>query len=72
MDEYGNLQEWVTRTGGAQGGGGVAGGIGAGGGGGGGGSGGLGARNRRVVYGSTELVNAEDFLKELTRLGLED
>ncbi|KAL2425317.1 Protein sly1 [Exophiala dermatitidis] len=54
MDEYGNLQEWVKRTSGQ-----------------GAGSGGVGAapRSRRVVYGSTELVNGEDFLHELVRLG---
>lgn len=56
MDEYGNLQEWVKRTTG-QG----AAGSGAG----------NAPRNRRVVYGSTELVNGEDFLKELVRLGSE-
>jgi sec1 family domain-containing protein 1 len=67
MDEYGNLQEWVKRTGVVSGGGGGGAGPVAGGGG-----GGSGARSRRVVYGSTELVNAEDFLKELTRLGMED
>lgn len=65
MDEYGNLQEWVRRTGMV---------VGAGGGGVVGGSGGssTGARNRRVVYGSTEMVNAEDFLQELKKLGDED
>ncbi|KAL2404529.1 Protein sly1 [Exophiala dermatitidis] len=54
MDEYGNLQEWVKRTSGQ-----------------GAGGGGVGAapRSRRVVYGSTELVNGEDFLHELVRLG---
>jgi sec1 family domain-containing protein 1 len=36
------------------------------------GAGASGAKNRRVVYGSTELVNAEDFLQQLKRLGLED
>lgn len=52
MDEYGNLQEWATRTG--------AGGAGAE----------KGAGRRRVVYGSTELINAEDFLREeLEKLG---
>ncbi|OQU95083.1 hypothetical protein CLAIMM_01341 isoform 3 [Cladophialophora immunda] len=58
MDEYGNLQEWVKRTSG----------LGAA------GAGGVGAnapRTRRVVYGSTELVNGEDFLSELVRLGKE-
>jgi sec1 family domain-containing protein 1 len=59
MDEYGNLQEWVRRTS-APGGGGV------------GGASAAGAKNRRVVYGSTEMVNAEDFLQELKRLGMED
>jgi sec1 family domain-containing protein 1 len=58
MDEYGNLQDWVKRT--SAPGGGVTGGASSG------------ARNRRVVYGSTELVNAEDFLQELKRLGMED
>lgn len=84
MDEYGNLQEWVTRTGGGD--------VGAGRNGGSSGasvsapsgtgtrnggvavSGGavVGSRTRRVVYGSTDLVNAEDFVSELTRLGMED
>ena len=59
MDEYGNLQEWVKRTS-VSGGGGV------------GGAGSGGARNRRVVYGSTEMVNAREFLEELTKLGMED
>lgn len=36
------------------------------------GAGASGTKNRRVVYGSTELVNAEDFLQQLKRLGLED
>jgi hypothetical protein len=51
MDEYGNLQEWVQRTGvGAE----------------------KGASRRRVVYGSTELINAEEFIKsELDKLGTE-
>lgn len=54
MDEYGNLQEWATRTG--------AGGSAAE----------KGVGKRRVVYGSTELVNAEEFLKlELEKLGAE-
>lgn len=66
MDEYGNLQEWVRRSSGIGGGG-----AGGGGGGVGGGASGA-ARNRRVVYGSTEMVNAEDFLGQLKRLGLED
>jgi sec1 family domain-containing protein 1 len=54
IDEYGNLQEWVTRT---------SGGVG-------GASTGL--PRRRVVYGSTEIIAAEDFIKsELARLGKE-
>ncbi|EOO02605.1 putative snare docking complex subunit protein [Phaeoacremonium minimum UCRPA7] len=49
MDEYGNLQEWVTRT-----------------------SGGGDRTKRRVVYGSTELLNASEFIhEELERLGRE-
>lgn len=70
MDEYGNLQDWAKRTvdGRSGGGGGGGGGGGAGGGGGGGG-----APRRRVVYGSTDLVNAEDFIMgELARLGREN
>lgn len=59
MDEYGNLQEWVKRTS-VSGGGGV------------GGAGSGGARTRRVVYGSTEMVNAREFLEELQKLGMED
>ena len=47
MEEYGNLQEWVGRTGGER-------------------------AKRRVVYGSTELLNAREFIKEeLQRLGAE-
>ncbi|KAI0595442.1 sec1 protein [Biscogniauxia sp. FL1348] len=47
MDEYGNLQEWVQRTG-------------------------EGRAKKRVVYGSTELLNAREFIKEeLERLGRE-
>jgi hypothetical protein len=54
MDEYGNLQEWVKRTG--------AGGSGAS----------ATASRRRVVYGSTEMINAEEFLKtQLDVLGKE-
>lgn len=53
MDEYGNLQEWVKRTSGQGPGQGISGAH----------------RARRVVYGSTELVNGEDFLQELVRLG---
>jgi hypothetical protein len=55
VDEYGNLQEWVTRTSS-----GAAGGVTAG------------LPKRRVVYGSTEIIAAEDFIKsELARLGKE-
>lgn len=61
MDEYGNLQEWVKRTS-ASAGPGASSGIGSG----------AGSRTRRVVYGSTEIVNAEDFVQELVRLGQED
>lgn len=51
MDEYGNLQEWAKRTGGA-------------------GHAAHPVSRRRVVYGSTDLINAEDFLtQELARLG---
>lgn len=53
MDEYGNLQEWVKRTSGQ---GGTSGGAGS-------------VKARRVIYGSTELVNGEDFLGELVKLG---
>lgn len=66
MEEYGNLQEWVERT--------NAGGAGAG-------SGGAtstpttaltGSHRKRVVYGSTELMNASDFLADaLAKLGKE-
>ncbi|KAJ9247308.1 hypothetical protein DTO207G8_8187 [Paecilomyces variotii] len=64
MDEYGNLQDWVQRTSGQAGGAGGAGGPG-------GGPSGLHGR-RRVVYGSTELMNANDFLNEaLGKLGQE-
>lgn len=48
MDEYGNLQEWVARTGEGK------------------------ATKKRVVYGSTELLNAREFIgEELERLGRE-
>lgn len=61
MDEYGNLQEWVKRT------------MNAGAGQGGASGGGAAGKTRRVVYGSTELVNAEEFVKGcLVRLGTED
>ena len=61
MDEYGNLQEWVKRTS-AQGGAGGSAGLGAS----------AAGKARRIVYGSTEMVNAEDFMKELVHLGQED
>lgn len=49
IDEFGNLQEWVNRTGG-----------------------GSDRARRRVVYGATELMNAEEFCRdELERLGQE-
>ncbi|KAI1778562.1 Sec1-like protein [Hypoxylon cercidicola] len=49
MDEYGNLQEWVQRTGEAGG-----------------------RARKRVVYGSTEILNAREFItEELERLGRE-
>ena len=79
MDEYGNLQDWAQRTSGQAAGGsggngsagtgnvGTAGGPAAGG----PGTPGAGVR-RRVVYGSTELVNAADFLTDaLGKLGTE-
>ena len=51
MDEYGNLQEWVARTGG---------------------EGSKAGSRKRVVYGSTELLNAREFIsEELERLGRE-
>jgi hypothetical protein len=59
IDEYGNLQDWVARTAAASAaaGGGLAGGA---------------AGRRRVVYGSTEIMAAEDFVnEELARLGQE-
>ncbi|KAL1961437.1 hypothetical protein VTO42DRAFT_165 [Malbranchea cinnamomea] len=60
MEEYGNLQDWVRRTSGS--------GVTSGGGSGTPGSG----ATRRVVYGSTELINARDFLIEaLGKLGKE-
>ena len=57
MDEYGNLQAWAKRTSAA-------------------GTGSVSSLSaagmKRIVYGSTELINAEDFIKrELARLGRE-
>lgn len=47
IDEYGNLQEWVSRAGGDR-------------------------AKKRVVYGSTEMLNAAEFIKEeLDTLGKE-
>ena len=47
MEEYGNLQDWVARTGGEK-------------------------ARKRVVYGSTEIINAGEFInEELERLGKE-
>jgi hypothetical protein len=58
MDEYGNLQDWAKRT--------------SGGGGAGAGGNAAGEKRRRIVYGSTDLVNAEEFVEgELARLGRE-
>lgn len=57
MDEYGNLQDWAKRTS-------TTGGIGA--------ASSISGQRRRVVYGSTDLVSAEDFVVgELARLGRE-
>lgn len=68
MDEYGNLQEWARRT--SPGDGALAGGGAGGGGLAAGGTGARGALRRRVVYGSTEMINAEEFVMgDLTRLG---
>lgn len=72
MDEYGNLQDWVRRTSGQTGGVGGSSGAGAGAGGAGGAGSSAGSHRRRVVYGSTELMNAGEFLTEaLARLGRE-
>jgi hypothetical protein len=65
MDEYGNLQDWAKRTSGA----GQGGGAGTGAAGGGGAASALG--RKKVVYGSTELMNAGSFLEVLGRLGKE-
>ncbi|KAL2852587.1 Sec1-like protein [Aspergillus pseudodeflectus] len=64
MDEYGNLQDWVLRTSGQQGHEGAGGPRG--------GAEPLGGPRRRVVYGSTDLMNANEFLTEsLAKLGRE-
>jgi hypothetical protein len=61
MDEYGNLQDWVRQTSGQPGSDGTGAGRG---------TGSLGTPRRRVVYGSTDLMNAKEFLREsLARLG---
>ncbi|EFE45054.1 hypothetical protein TRV_00161 [Trichophyton verrucosum HKI 0517] len=73
MDEYGNLQDWVHRTGGGQAGAGISvGGSGTNAGAGGTAHSSALGSGRRVVYGSTELLNADDFLTEaLGKLGHE-
>ncbi|EEP81254.1 hypothetical protein UREG_06119 [Uncinocarpus reesii 1704] len=53
MEEYGNLQDWVRRTSGEGGVGQTSSGVS---------RGGSGTLQRRVIYGSTELLNASDFL----------
>lgn len=64
MDEYGNLQDWVQRTSGQQGSEGANNNRP--------GNEPLGGPRRRVVYGSTDLMNANDFLTEsLAKLGRE-
>ncbi|OJI99784.1 hypothetical protein ASPVEDRAFT_188133 [Aspergillus versicolor CBS 583.65] len=64
MDEYGNLQDWVQRTSGQQGNEGANNNRP--------GNEPLGGPRRRVVYGSTDLMNANDFLTEsLAKLGRE-
>ncbi|KAL4915839.1 Sec1-like protein [Aspergillus aurantiobrunneus] len=64
MDEYGNLQDWVQRTSGQQGHDGTNNPRA--------GTESLGGPRRRVVYGSTDLMNANEFLAEsLAKLGRE-
>ncbi|KAL4809911.1 Sec1-like protein [Aspergillus unguis] len=64
MDEYGNLQDWVQRTSGQQGHEGAHNSRA--------GNESLGGPRRRIVYGSTDLMNANDFLTEsLAKLGME-
>lgn len=65
MDEYGNLQEWARRSSAAG-----AGGAGAGAGAASAGQAGAVGR-KKIVYGSTELMNAGSFLEVLGRLGRE-
>ncbi|RDW67358.1 syntaxin-binding protein [Aspergillus mulundensis] len=64
MDEYGNLQDWVQRTSGQQGHeGATSSRVG---------NESLGGPRRRIVYGSTDLMNANEFLTEsLAKLGRE-
>ncbi|KAE8354703.1 Sec1-like protein [Aspergillus coremiiformis] len=63
MDEYGNLQDWVRQSSGQPGGDGAGTGRG---------TASHGAPRRRVIYGSTDLMNANEFLTEsLARLGRE-
>ncbi|KAA8646538.1 hypothetical protein EYZ11_010736 [Aspergillus tanneri] len=65
MDEYGNLQDWVAQTSGQPGydGAGVGNRPSAG---------SMSVPRRRVVYGSTDLMNANEFLEEsLAKLGRE-
>ncbi|OJJ36457.1 hypothetical protein ASPWEDRAFT_107831 [Aspergillus wentii DTO 134E9] len=65
MDEYGNLQDWVRQTNGQTGADNAGAGSRAG-------AGSAGGAKRRVVYGSTDLMNANEFLTEsLTKLGKE-
>ncbi|KAL4900793.1 hypothetical protein BDW74DRAFT_161075 [Aspergillus multicolor] len=64
MDEYGNLQDWVQRTSGQQGHEGANNSRV--------GNESLGGPRRRIVYGSTDLMNANEFLTEsLAKLGME-
>ncbi|GAB1195660.1 hypothetical protein APSETT444_004922 [Aspergillus pseudonomiae] len=63
MDEYGNLQDWVRQTSGQPSGDGAGAGRG---------TASQGTPRRRVVYGSTDLMNANEFLMEsLAKLGHE-
>ncbi|KAB8228678.1 syntaxin-binding protein [Aspergillus alliaceus] len=63
MDEYGNLQDWVRQTSGQPASDGAAAGRG---------TASQNTPRRRVVYGSTDLMNANEFLTEsLARLGRE-
>jgi len=64
MEEYGNLMEWARRSAANNSGGGLVGGV----------TGNSSSQTvkRRVVYGSTELLNAEAFINgDLKRLGEE-